>query len=911
MSKLNKEQVLLILTLVILGTLTYSQLGDRYTHVRTPQAKGDLELDPAVPCAPVQFIENDDLFYSREGRNFFAPPRDWLPLDQLILDLPPSLTLHVVSPLPVPGPGTPFFQEFHYLPGTNGPTAAKQDDAADQEESVSADTYEETGDDVAGSEANGSRTAGKRNGMEAGVASAVDDEEADPEALFLTQYDWLRLNGHTSRIFGHILNEDKYSLLQNGNLIRFEQVATRTGKALGTHEYTRDRIDDFGFADTIINRIELALLDVRFHAGNLKSIHDKIRWCVTLRDQDERALDYAVRLGRKAIELDPLSKESYGLLADVYRIRFDYESELEVLLSAIRQRLNAPDVYVRYGKVLRRYGMDDAAMEAFRKAEQIVPAYAEALIARAGMCYDHQDYDQALGLFEEAWRSPSWKPELKMDALLGEGSCLLALNKNSEALAKAQRAVNLDEKDGAAWNLKGACSLVKGDLEGAEAAFSKAMECSPDKSAYLINHGICRFRQGKLIEAADAFQEAADLEPFDSCRAYAALGFTQECMGNEGPASSAYEQAVRVDPGNFYALYLLGRDQRRHGDAEAAIHTLKQALQSNSRMLEILCELGQACLLAGRDEDAGFYFDEYLKRSGIRDFRVLYLYGLTLLKQTRIQEALALFTETIAIDENQPEPFNGDAYTLHALSRIDECLASLGKVMRLFEADSQDPRYEYAKRWMTRIEEHRRKSQWLDSFQRKEIKNDWTLDQRAGPLISLINNQVVIKGLQRQEQPDQKTTLVRELSGKVFRIFEADVTAREGTQGRSGIFLGLYISRGMQGTLTKAEVSVAVEPNGALVYDVVDKNKSTISWERIGQARAEINTPVRLRIELVDYDEGLIRIFADGEPLLEQDLDIKSLKRCARNVTAGIFATAPGSRVVDMTADNVRIVICN
>lgn len=903
---MNKEQILFILTLVILGFLTYSQLTDRYRHERAPKAKGDLELRAPVPNATLQFSEKGDPFYSGEGRNIFAPPRDWLPLERLILDLPPSLELEVVSPIPTPGPGTAHLQEFYCLPETFARASEDALEEGETDDEEDAATRNDTSGNGTIDAANGRSPYG---GKETAGLESEDDENA--EDRLLTRYDWLRLTGRTSRIFGHILNDNKYALVQSGDPIRFDQVATRTGNSLGTHEYTRDQIEDFGFADTVINRIELALLDVRFHAGNLQAIHDKTRWCVSMRDQDERALEYAAKLGRKAIELDPLSKESYSLLADIYRIGFDYESELEVLLSAIRQRLNAPGVYVRYGNIQRRYGMDDAALESYQTAEQITPEFAEALMARAELRYDRGELEQALDLFERVWRSPSWKPEFKMDALLGEARCLLALNRLTEAASKAQRAVNLDNENGAAWNMRGACALVKGDMPAAQEAFSKAVELMPEKGSFMTNLGIAFFRQGRLEEAVSAFEEATVLDPLESSSTYAALGFAHECLGNDGEASAAYEKSVAVDPDNFYALYLRGRDLRKHGDAEAAIETLQKALQQNSRMLEILCELGQACLLAGQDEDAGFYFEEYLQRSGARDYRVLYLYGLTLLKQARILDALALFSEAINNYEEAPDPYNGHAYALYAQGRIDDCLASFAKLLRLYDADSQDERYEYAKRWMTRIEEHRRKSQWIDGFQRKEIKNDWTLDQRSGPLLSLINNQVVIKGTQRQEQPDQRTALVRELSGKIFRIFEADITSREGNQGRSGIFVGLYISRGMQGKLTKAEVSLAVEPNGALVYDVVDKNKNVIAWERIPRAKVDPNTPVRLRIEVVDYDEGRIRLYADDVPLLEADLTIKSLKRCARNLTLGAFCAAAGSRTVDMTADNVRMVIRN
>ncbi|MBU0754128.1 MAG: tetratricopeptide repeat protein, partial [Planctomycetes bacterium] len=375
-------------------------------------------------------------------------------------------------------------------------------------------------------------------------------------------------------------------------------------------------------------------------------------------------------------------------------------------------------------------------------------------------------------------------------------------------------------------------------------------------------------------------------------------------------ASSAYESAIRVDPEDYYAQYLWGRNLRQRGDPAAAIETLKYALQLNDQMVEILGELGYASMLAGRDEDAIFYFEEYRKRAG-GDFRLLYLHGLALLKQNRIDESIVLFRESAALAGDHPDPDNGLAYALHARGEIDEALAAFARVIRRFERNANDPRYTYAEQWMARVEEHRRKSQWIDGFERKTIKNAWDLQQRSGPKIDLVKNRILIQGVQRQEQPDTRTALRREIPGTTFRIFEADLSMGETNQARCGIYLGLYINRGAQGALTKAEVILALDMNGALVYQVVDKGNVIVEWQELPREKVLPNTPVRLSIEVVDYEEGRLRLYADGEPVLAEDLEVKSLKKGSRSLQLGIFAAAPGSRKVDVTADNARIVVRN
>jgi hypothetical protein len=245
------------------------------------------------------------------------------------------------------------------------------------------------------------------------------------------------------------------------------------------------------------------------------------------------------------------------------------------------------------------------------------------------------------------------------------------------------------------------------------------------------------------------------------------------------------------------------------------------------------------------------------------------------------------------------------------MGEVPEALAAFGQVMRFFEEGSRDPRYLYAEKWSARIDAHHRKSQWVDNFQRKELKNEWKRRERCGPDITLIQNQAVLRGVQRQEQPDERTALQREYSGKLFRVFQADLSAMEDNQARWGIFLGYYISRGLQGTLAKGEVLLAVEPNGNLVYNVVDQSKQRVVWERIDFEKIEPGVPVQLGVEVTSHDEGRVRLFVNGEPVLDEDLTMKSLKKTTRSLTVGVFGQAPGGRTLHIAVDRVRVVISN
>ena len=127
----------------------------------------------------------------------------------------------------------------------------------------------------------------------------------------------------------------------------------------------------------------------------------------------------------------------------------------------------------------------------------------------------------------------------------------------------------------------------------------------------------------------------------------------------------------------------------------------------------------------------------------------------------------------------------------------------------------------------------------------------------------------------------------------------------------NGIFIGSYIRRGNQEAQVRVEVTLAVDAGGNLVYNIVDKNDTVVEWERLDHEKIEQDAPVRLGIELVDYENGVVRLTADGNSLLGQELIVKSLRKNTRPLTLGVFAAAAGGRKVQVGLDEVRIVVQN
>ena len=899
MSRTNKEQILFILVLVILGAMGYFRYDDQAKRTRVPPSKS-YDWQRLDSCPEIQFLGDTESRYAATGRNIFLPPRDWFALQPLRLDTPPGLDLDPVWPFTRPALSEEFFSRYTF-PLVREKTPGS---AASGEEPGAANGQPESADDEALVD------VGELGADEPGAIDVDLDEVEleDPDAALMKRFDWIRLKDRQQRIFGQILNPDKFALLEsvNKDSITLRRYVRRTDKWAETFQYERAKIDEFAFAQTVANLYYVKKRDILPNAANITRMHELATWCLDRRAEDSQAIRFAVEMARLAIDQDPLLGASYVLLADIHETAFELEEELSVLEDAIARGSREPGVYVRHGAFLERYGLHDLARNAYEDGMKIRPDDAACLMALAGLEFDCGAHRAALSQCDEALRSPSLSSDMKVDALLLKGRILLALGRLTDAAQEAGRAVHLDQENFVAWNLRGSTALAAGDTDGALEAFQRALEIDPQNADAVCNLGVTLLRRGEVDDALKRFAEAADLDPYFSTRSLVAQGFAFDLMGETEAALDNYASGVKVEPDNAYSLYLQGRFQRRQGDPEEATATLKRALRISGRNACVLGELGHACLDAGRLDDAAFYFFEY-SRQGVEDYKSLFLQGVTALRRDRVAEAEGFFKKAVDRNTKAPEPLNGLAVACYRGGKYVEATDTFSRVMRLFPEESLDPSYRFAFDTRAIVDAHLRKSQWVDRFQRKEIKNGWDVVQRYGPKVFIVQNEIRFKGMQRQGLGDEMSQLRREMSGKEFRLLEAEIEVGQGHQGTAGIFLGSYIRRSAQGAQANAEIRLGVNHQGKLLYRLHDQNRLIEDWKEIEGYDVALDEPIKLGIEISDYENGQVTLLLNDTPVVDAMI-VKKLKKISRNVNFGLFGQAKGGRTIDFKTRFARIV---
>jgi Flp pilus assembly protein TadD len=134
----------------------------------------------------------------------------------------------------------------------------------------------------------------------------------------------------------------------------------------------------------------------------------------------------------------------------------------------------------------------------------------------------------------------------------------------AEAVRLFREAVSKSPDLVEAWNGLGLGLLRLKDMEGANAALSRALALAPRYVPALLNAGLLRLEQGRLPEAAELFSRAVALSP-ESPAPRVNLAVAQLRLGRTAEAEETLLAARRRFPGDADVLYQLGVMYERMG----------------------------------------------------------------------------------------------------------------------------------------------------------------------------------------------------------------------------------------------------------------------------------------------------------------------------------------------------------
>jgi len=902
----RREQLLCVAAAVLAGVMSWLDLSERYVSARLPSAEPAetraLSLPPAItlggaPGAPPR----------ARDESVFAPPRELLPLDPVVLPDPPLPPISVRRPAERPAlqgaaarayrmPAEALGQLVLAAPAAEGAEAPAQPTPA-----ATPAPAPPTGNPPKPGAAGGKSTA----------PSAAAATEAD--GALEKRFDWFAPADGRPRLYGTILNDDPVGLAERpGEDLRFQQVSAKTGGPLGAPMVVpRAEVLEIGLAQTFENAYLQRSRALGSGPGAAASRRTLALEMLAAASTEPRALDYALAeavLAQQSLQTDPGAAR---LLATVHARRFDLEGELTVYRASLANGTADPPLMAGYAAAMRRLGLPERARALIEQGRTLGRQSAELPLVEARLLADEGRWPEALALLQSAENLPFLGPleeDQKRERALALGEAYLALGQLDAALREANRLLLDSPSFARGLILLGAVQSARGELEPAAESFGAAMAADPGLAAAMTDAGIVAWLQRDGALAQRLLDQARDADPLRAVWPTLALGFVHEDAGELETARDLYDEALRLEPNQPEALYRLGRNQLRDGDPESAAATLRRALRFAGPETLLLLELGRASIERGRHDEALRYMRE-AERIEPDNAEVLWYLGLASLSAGDTFSARVPLEQAVA--GGRPGAHVGLGVSAYRRGDAEAALDHFDEVAKAFADRPEDPQAVYAAAQDARIRDNLSKRMWLERFGRSSLQRGWTEHMWDGsPRVEPDPLGVRIEGKLEKPRDDERPGIVRAVDGKGFFEAQAEVTAGAAANDtRVGLSLTYAQNKGAQGRLPRARLEIFVDTDGQLRVSALDNFDTVVL---AGEPLAGLTVPrgesVLLGIERLDPVTGRFA-FTVGGQRVGAPVELKSMRSITNaSFDLAIWAEAPPGRLVDAVVSLVRIV---
>jgi tetratricopeptide (TPR) repeat protein len=136
-----------------------------------------------------------------------------------------------------------------------------------------------------------------------------------------------------------------------------------------------------------------------------------------------------------------------------------------------------------------------------------------------------------------------------------------------DAIARLDKANELDPKQPAVWSLMGDAFMKRSAVRGADQsadqakaadAYRKAIELKPNEAAYYNNYSLALARIGKLDEARTNLAKAIELDPGGAGTYHYNLGAFLLSASQNDAAIEEFRKSIAADPGHASSYFQIG-----------------------------------------------------------------------------------------------------------------------------------------------------------------------------------------------------------------------------------------------------------------------------------------------------------------------------------------------------------------
>ncbi len=320
---------------------------------------------------------------------------------------------------------------------------------------------------------------------------------------------------------------------------------------------------------------------------------------------------------RAALRLNPDYLPARLKFAENLLAAGDWEGAERIYETIVKEHRDAAEAYYGIGRIRAANGDLIAAVESYRRACELFPAYGAA------------HYGLALA-YRKLGDGPSSEEHLKLHAAsqtlvppvqdplrdemraldrgaashVQRGIGFEEAGRIEDSIVEHEKALELDpELVQAHANLIILYGKTK-QPQKAEEHFRAAVRLNPNHAESYYNYGVLLFEQRKYVEAEEVFRKAVEINPSHS-QAFHNLGFMREQQGRLDEALQFYRKAVERQPNYPLAHFHIGRilaNQKKYD--EAISHFLMTLSPEDASTPAYLYALSATYARAGNREEA-------------------------------------------------------------------------------------------------------------------------------------------------------------------------------------------------------------------------------------------------------------------------------------------------------------------
>ncbi len=336
---------------------------------------------------------------------------------------------------------------------------------------------------------------------------------------------------------------------------------------------------------------------------------------------------------------------------------------------------NATDLYKR-GETLLELKRYQDALDAYKRAVELRPEYAEAWKGQGNSLLELKRYQDALDAYDKAIQlQPNY-----LQAWNNRGKALARLQRYEEAINAFDAALKIQQSNLEAWNNRGNVQMKLQQYNDALASFDKAVKLQPNYSPAWYQRGLALHNLRRYEDAVKSYDKAVEYKP-DSSEPWYQRGNALMSLQRYKEAAQSYDKAVQFQPNFYQAWYSRGSALRSLQQYNDAFTSFDQAVKLKPDDYESWYGRGWSLHQLRRYEEAVASYNKAV-RLRRRSDQAWYNLGNALYNLKQYQEAIASYNRAV---ENKPdyyEAWYSRGNALFNLKRYQEAVQSYDKALQ-------------------------------------------------------------------------------------------------------------------------------------------------------------------------------------------------------------------------------------